>query len=312
VLNLLLSWEAQKQPVEMDGGNSMAEKSTPARGAVLVTGSSTGIGEACALHLDGLGFRVFAGVRRDADGEALRKKSSERLKPIHLDVTDVSSITAVRDTLAREQIELSGLVNNAGIVVAGPLEILPLEEFRRQFEVNVIGQLAVTQAFLPLLRKARGRIVLMGSISGRFATPFIGAYAISKFALEAMADALRVELMPWGIEVSIIEPGSISTPIWEKSRQRSGEIARGIPAESHELYHRQYEAMRKAAKETAESGIPAREVAKTVQHALTAAKPKTRYLVGRDAKRRARLVKFIPDRMLDRMIVKHLGLPTTP
>ncbi len=289
----------------------MAEKSTSERGAFLVTGSSTGIGEACALHLDGLGFRVFAGVRRDADGEALRKKSSERLKPIHLDVTDVASIAAARNTIARENIELRGLVNNAGIVVAGPLEILPLEEFRRQFEVNVIGQLAVTQAFLPLLRKARGRIVLMGSISGRLASPFIGAYGASKFALEAMADVLRVELMPWGIEVSIIEPGSIATPIWEKSRQRSGEIARTIATETRELYHRQYEAMRKAAKETAESGIPALEVARTVEHALTAAKPKTRYLVGRDAKLRARLAKFIPDRILDRMIVKRMGLPTS-
>jgi NAD(P)-dependent dehydrogenase (short-subunit alcohol dehydrogenase family) len=290
----------------------MNHSSTRERGAILITGSSTGIGEACALHLDGLGFRVFAGVRRDADGEALRKKSSPRLTPVHLDVTDAASIAAARETISRECDGLAGLVNNAGIVIAGPLEIVPIEEFRKQFEVNVIGQLAVMQVFLALLRKARGRIVLMGSISGRLATPFIGAYACSKFALEAMADALRVELMPWGVEVSIVEPGSIATPIWEKSRKHSGEVARTIPAETRELYHRQYEAMRKAAKETGEAGIPAVEVAKVVERALTAARPKTRYLVGPDAKRRARLVKFIPDRTLDRMIVKQLGLPKTP
>ncbi|HET7842265.1 MAG TPA: SDR family oxidoreductase [Terriglobia bacterium] len=282
---------------------------TSDRGAVLITGSSTGIGEACALHLDTLGFRVYAGVRRDADGEALRQKSSGRITLVHLDVTDLASVAAARATIERQETKLAGLVNNAGIVAAGPLEILPLEEFRRQLEVNVIGQLAVTQAFIPLLRKARGRIVMMGSISGRIATPFIGAYAASKYALEAMTDALRVELMPWGIEVAIVEPGSIATPIWEKSRQRSGEIARGIVAERRELYHLQYEAMRKAAKETGESGIPASEVARVVEHALTAARPRTRYLVGKDAKQRARLAKFIPDRILDRIIVKKLGLP---
>lgn len=282
------------------------------RGAILITGSSTGIGQACALHLDAQGFQVFAGVRRDADGEALCAKSSRRLTPVYLDVTDPASIAAAREFVSRECDSLGGLVNNAGIVIAGPLEIVPIEEFRRQFEVNVIGQLAVTQAFLPMLRKARGRIVLMGSISGRLSTPFIGSYAASKFALEAMADALRVELMAWGMEVSIVEPGSIATPIWEKSRKHSGEIARSLPAGARELYHRQYEAMRKGAKETADSGIPAIEVARVVEHALTAPRPRTRYLVGPDAKRRGRLAKFIPDRVRDRMIVKHFGLPKAP
>lgn len=282
-----------------------------ARGAVLVTGSSTGIGQACALHLTQLGFHVFAGVRREADGRALAAQASRPLTPLHLDVTDPATIAAARDAAmsATGEAGLRGLVNNAGIVAPGPLEILPLEEFRKQLEVNVVGQLAVTQAFLPLLRKGRGRIVLMGSISGRLATPFIGAYAASKFALEAMADALRVELIPWGIEVSMVEPGSIATPIWEKSRQHSGEIARQIPPERRELYHRQYEAMRNAARQAAEAGIPALEVAKVVAHALTAARPKTRYLVGKDAKLRARLAKFLPDRLRDRMIAKRLGLP---
>jgi NAD(P)-dependent dehydrogenase (short-subunit alcohol dehydrogenase family) len=292
----------------------MGANTNAARGAVLVTGSSTGIGEACALHLDRLGFRVFAGVRRESDGQAIRAKASRALTPVILDVTDAASVAAAGESVAAAlgDSNLAGLVNNAGIAVPGPLEILPLSEFRRQLEVNVVGQLAVTQAFLPLLRKARGRIVMMGSISGRLATPFIGAYAVSKFALEAMTDALRVELAAWGIEVSIVEPGSIATPIWEKSRKHSGEIARHIPPEGRELYHRQYEAMREAARQAADSGIPALEVAKVVEHALMAKNPKTRYLVGKDARLRGRLAKFIPDRMRDRMIAKRLGLPTTP
>lgn len=292
----------------------MPDCSTNRRGAVVVTGSSTGIGEACARYLDKLRFRVFAGVRRDADGEALRQKASDRLTPIHIDVVDGASIAAARAAVegAVGEAGLAGLVNNAGIVVPGPLEILPLEKFRKQLEVNVVGQLAVTQAFLPLLRRGRGRIVQMGSISGRIATPFAGAYAASKFALEAMTDALRMELLPWGIEVSIVEPGSIATPIWEKSREYSGEIARRIPPEKRNLYRRAYDAMRTAATKIGEAGIPAIEVAKVVADALTAPKPKTRYLVGKDAKRRARLAHFIPDRMRDRIIIKHLGLPSTP
>ena len=280
-------------------------------GAVLVTGSSTGIGKACALHLDQLGFRVFAGVRREADGAALTAEASRQLVPVLLDVTSASSISEAREVISAAVGEagLAGLVNNAGIVIAGPLELVPLAEFRRQLEVNVTGQLAVTQSFLPLLRKAHGRIVMMGSISGRMAMPFIGAYAISKFALEAMTDALRVELAPWNIEVSIIEPGSVATPIWEKSRQHSGEMARGIGHESRELYHLQFDAMRGAAAKEAAEGIPADEVARVVAHALTAAAPKTRYLLGRYVKLRAWASKFIPDRMRDRMIIKHVGLP---
>ena len=291
----------------------MAADSTrdKSRGAVLVTGSSTGIGEACALHLDRMGFCVFAGVRREADGAALAAQASPTLTPVILDVTNAESIAAARESVqaATGEAGLAGLVNNAGIVIAGPLEILPLDEFRRQLEVNVTGQLAVTQACLAMLRKARGRIVMMGSISGRLAAPFIGAYSISKFALEAMTDALRVELYPWGIEVSIIEPGSVATPIWEKSRKHSGEIARGVSSETRELYSRLYEAMRAAAAKEAAAGVPPALVARAVEHALTAVRPQTRYLVGKDAKLHARVAQWIPDRLRDRMITKHLGLP---
>jgi NAD(P)-dependent dehydrogenase (short-subunit alcohol dehydrogenase family) len=292
----------------------MSERAHGSRGAVLITGASTGIGEACALHLDQRGFRIFAGVRRPADAEALRAKAGPRLAPLLLDVTDAASIAAARTEVERATGEagLAGLVNNAGIAVAGPLEILPLREFRKQIEVNVTGALAVTQAFLPLLRRARGRIVQMGSISGRLATPFNGAYSMSKFALEAMTDALRIELLPWGLEVSIIEPGSVATPIWEKSQRYSGEMARQIPAERRELYRRAYDAMRDAARQAGEAGIRPREVARAVEHALTARKPKTRYLVGKNVRLYSWLAKFLPDRARDRMIARRLGLPTRP
>src|SRR5258708_33287478 len=182
--------------------------------SVVATGASTGIGEACALRLDRRGFHVFAGVRREVDGGALKQKASGRLTPILLDVTDASSIKSAAAAVAASLDEegLSGLVNNAGIAIAGPLEFLPIDELRRQFEVNVIGQIAVTQAFLPLLRKGHGRIVNMGSISGRLAFPLLGPYAASKFALRALTTALRMELRPWGIPVSIIEPSGIATP----------------------------------------------------------------------------------------------------
>jgi NAD(P)-dependent dehydrogenase (short-subunit alcohol dehydrogenase family) len=176
------------------------------QGAVVVTGASTGIGAACALRLDHLGFQVFAGVRRKEDAQALQAKASPQLMPIFLDVTDLDSITAAMHKVAITvgNSGLIGLVNNAGIAVGAPLEFIPITEFRKQLEVNVTGQLAVTQAFLPLLRLAKGRIVNMGSITGRSATPFLGAYSASKFALEALTDALRLELRPWGIWVAIL------------------------------------------------------------------------------------------------------------
>ena len=189
------------------------------RGAVVITGASTGIGEACALHLDKLGFRVFAGIRKAVDGDSLRQRASERLVPVRLDVSDQMEI----DEAARHIIQalgghgLAGLINNAGIVVGGMLEFLPLEALRRQLEVNVVGQIAVTQALLPSLRKARGRIVNIGSVAGLISSPFTGAYSASKFALEALTDSLRMELRPWKIHVSLIEPGFIQTPILKKS-----------------------------------------------------------------------------------------------
>jgi NAD(P)-dependent dehydrogenase (short-subunit alcohol dehydrogenase family) len=274
---------------------------------VVVTGAGSGIGEACALHLDRIGFRVFAGVRKEVDGEALCRRASDRLTPVLLDVTDTAAIALAAETVASAVggRGLSGLVNNAGIAAAGPLEFLPIPELRRQFEVNVIGQVAVTQAFLPLLRQQRGRIVNMGSVSGRTALPFTGAYCASKFALEALTDALRMEVRPWGILVSVVEPGVVATPMWEASRVTGDEVQRNLPQHATDLYGRAITNMRKYAAKMASDGIPADEVAKVVAHALTSKRPRTRYLVGWNARLRAAL-RFVPDGMRDRIIVRQL------
>ena len=289
----------------------MARSQIETRGAVVVTGASTGIGQACALRLDKIGFQVFAGVRKEADGESLKRQASEHLTPVFIDVTEEASIASAADTVAAAvgAAGLAGLVNNAGIVVPGPLEFQPLGDIRQQIDVNFIGQIAVTQAFLPLLRKRRGRIVNIGSIGGRMATPFLGAYAASKFAMEAFTDSLRMELQPWGISVSIVEPGSIATPLWEKGQAAADEIDRKLPQTGHDLYDPAVAAMRRVADKLARAAIPPSAVAKAVAHALTAKRPKTRYLVGRDAKLQAAVAKLVPDRMRDWLIVQRMGLP---
>ena len=279
--------------------------------SVVITGASTGIGEACALRMDGQGWRVFAGVRKDADGQALKAKASDNLTPIILDVTEQPSINTSAETVnaAVGESGLAGLVNNAGVGIGGPLEFISVDELRRQLEVNVIGQIAVTQAFMPLIRKATGRIVNMGSIGGRMATPFLGPYNASKFAMEALTDSLRQELHPWGIHVSIVEPGSIATPIWDKSKAAVDDLKEALPEEAMMLYGDTVEAIEKALVEFEAAGIPPDNVAKFVEHALTAKTPRTRYVVGRDAQIQRMLVKWAPDRVRDGLVRRQLGLP---
>jgi NAD(P)-dependent dehydrogenase (short-subunit alcohol dehydrogenase family) len=249
-------------------------------------------------------------VRNTADGDALRQKGSDRLTPVIIDVTDpgliASAAEAVKSAVGGSG--LAGLVNNAGIAVAGPLEFLPLAELRRQIEVNVIGQVATTQAFLPLLRRGKGRIVNIGSDAGRLSMPFLAAYCASKFALEALTDALRMELRPWGIEVSIVDPGNTATPIWEKSRAAAVELIRNMPEPAHQLYDPAITAVRKAAEREARTAIPPHSVARAVAHALTAPRPKTRYLVGLDARMRVAITRLLPDRLCDRLVLRHMGL----
>lgn len=268
---------------------------------VLITGASTGIGRACALDLSRRGFTVFATYRKEADAESLQAEASGALQPLYMDVTDAISIQAVVEQIQEVVGDdgLGGLVNNAGIVRPGPLEAIALEDLRVQLDVNVTGQLAVTQAFLPMIRKAQGRIVMMGSVGGINVLPFAGAYSASKFALEAISDALRMELKPWGIEVSVVQPGSIATPIWTKGSQ--GQLSPVGEA----LYLKQVERMRGAIRNIAHTGASPDIVAKVVYHALTARRPKTRYLVGRMAYVRALLQK-LPDRLRDRILLRRL------
>ena len=216
-------------------------------------------------------------------------------------VFDVTDAAAIGDAVAQVE-ELDALVDNAGIAIAAPLEFLAPEELTRQLDVNVVGQLRVIQAFLPALRRSHGRIVLMGSIGGRSALPFLGAYAMSKFALEALADALRVELAPFGMHVAIVEPGTIATAIWTKPQRAIDEF----PPEAAALYGERVEKFRRLATERAADGaVPPADVAKAVEHALTSSRPKARYLVGPDAKRRAR-VERLPDRLRDRLLTRFL------
>jgi NAD(P)-dependent dehydrogenase (short-subunit alcohol dehydrogenase family) len=278
--------------------------STPAR-SVLITGASSGIGEATALRLARAGWRVFAGVRAQADADRLRAEGGERLEPLTIDITEPAKITAAAETLG--EAPLHGLVNNAGTALAMPLEFLPLDQLRQQLEVNLVGHVAVTQALLPNLRSARGRIVNVGSIAGRSALPFLGAYAASKHALEAFTDSLRVELRPFGIAVTVIEPGTIATPIWRKGGERIQELAAQLPPELRELYGERMTAFREAAAAAGRRAEPAEEVAMVIERALTTERLRARYVVGRDARRRAmveRLPAGLRDRIYERLLLR--------
>lgn len=292
-------------------GANGSEMSIGDNRAVVITGASTGIGAACALQLDRLGFAVFAGVRKSEDGVALQKAGSDRLVSLALDVTDPTTVQKSHATVleATRERGLFGLINNAGIAVVGPLEAVPISDLRRQLEVNVIGQVTVTQAFLPLVRQARGRIVNMGSIAGLSTMPLMGPYSASKFALEAITDALRLEVQQWGIHVSIIEPGAIATPIWNKSAMEAAERETAMGAELRMLYQPIVAAVRKVVGEASKRAISPDAVAKVVEEALTAPSPKPRYLVGIDAKFRSLMVKLLPDRISDRMLTWILKLP---
>ncbi len=279
--------------------------------SVLVTGSSSGIGRATVRRLDEAGWKVFAGVRREEDAAALREESSPRLEPLLLDVTDADAIAAAAERVGTESGGLDGLVDNAGGAVPGPLETLPIEDFRRQIELNLTAQVAVTQAMLPAIRTARGRIVLISSIGGRVALPFTGAYHAAKWGLEAVGDSLRQELAPWGIRVSLIEPGSIDTPIWERGEASADQTLAGSPR-MREIYGPSIERYRKVIRDTAARGIPPDKVAVKIQHALEARRPRTRYLVGIDAHVQARLTPLLPTPLVDRIVAAFMGFPKPP
>ncbi len=275
----------------------------------VVTGASSGIGQATAHHLDSLGFTVFAGVRSAEAGERLVSEGSGGVRPLRLDVTDPVSIAAAAAEVreATGESGLAALVNNAGIAVSAPLELVPIERLREQLEVNVIGQVAVTQAFLGALRAAGGRIVNVSSIGGRIALPLAGPYAASKFALEAITDSLRRELRHLGVQVIAIEPGGVKTAIWGKGTETAEAMLGQADPEVQALYADLTAALRaEAHRIDTETGIEPSEVAEAIGRALTSSRPRTRYLVGRDAKLRGTAARVLPDRAFDWLIARTL------
>ena len=267
--------------------------------SVLVTGAARGIGRAVALRLRRSGWDVIAGTRRDADGEALRAAGGDRIRPVELDVTDAAHLAALPDSLPAQ---LDAVVNNAGVVVGGPIEALPLDELRRQMEVNLIGQAAVTQAVLPRLRDARGRVVFVSSLSGRVATPMTGAYNASKFALEGMADSLRMELRPWGVRVVLIEPAQTDTALWQDAEQALEESVAALSPEHRRLYGKHIEGYRRSIPRSQKMASPVDGVAAAVERALTARRPRARYVVGAGPKIQSVLAAVTPTAALDTLL----------
>ena len=278
--------------------------------AVVITGASSGIGRACALTLDNNGFRVFAGVRKEADGAALRAEASEALTPVYIDVTDEASIAALAEQVASAAggAGLAGLVNNAGTTLPGPVEYLPLSGFRRQLEVNLVGPLAATQALLPLLRAGHGRVVNVTSAAGKVGVPQMAPYVAAKHGLEGLSDVLRLEFLQFGVQVSVIEPGFIATEMGGKLQRDTVAAIHALPEQGQRRYGPQLEAIAENISQHAASGSEPQVVADAVLHALTSDKPRTRYPVGEGAKRMLMLRRILPDRGFDRIILKAAGL----
>lgn len=273
---------------------------------VLVTGASRGIGRVTALRMAAAGWDVYAGVRRPQDGAALAAEASGGITPVQLDVTNDGDVAALAERLPGT---LDALVNNAGIVVSGAVEALSIDGLRQQFEVNVVAQVAVTQALLAKLRESHGRIVFVSSVSGVLSSPMIGAYAASKFAIEALADALRMELRPWRIAVSLIEPGQIDTDLWRTAPDTLEETIAGMAPEHRQLYARHIEGSRRAIPRAQKIASSAEGVAKTIERALTAKRPKARYVTGRTSRTLVTLGRFAPQPMRDIVVAASTGVP---
>ena len=262
----------------------------------LVTGASSGIGQACATRLVDLGFHVLAGVRSLED-------APERTEAIRLDVTSEDDVAAAAERVGAE---LQVLVNNAGTAVSGPVELVPVDDWRRQMEVNLIGQVAVTRALLPAVLRARGHIVNMSSIGGRVTNPLFGPYSASKFALEAMSDALRREVSPHGVRVVVVEPGGIATPIWDKGHADADRMLQGADPVAARRYEGLIAVVRRATERLAREGLPPEAVAEVVGKAVTTRRPRARYVVGRQAQIQAVAARLLPDRAFDALIARYL------
>ena len=267
-------------------------------GTVIVSGASTGIGRATAQHLSGLGFDVLAGVRREGDAPG-------GTTPVLLDVTDAAAVDALAQRMGGAP--LAGLVNNAGVALGGPIEHLGVDGWRRQFDVNLFGHIAVSRALLPALRAGRGRIVNVGSIGGRMALPFVAPYTASKFALRAFSDSLRLEVRAQGIHVALLEPGSIATPIWDKGQATQQEVEDELAPELRERYAKGLEGARKQTARAARDAIAPEKVAAVVEQALTGRRPRAHYVIGREAKAQA-LLAHLPAPVTDRLLRLAFGI----
>ena len=274
--------------------------------SVLITGASRGIGRAATIRLAADGWDVIAGVRREDDGAALVSDAGDRVRPIVLDITDDKDLAGLEAVLPTR---LDAVVNNAGIVVGGPIEGLSLGELRRQFDVNVTGQVAVTQAALPRLRAATGRIVFVSSLSGRISTPMTGAYNASKFALEAVADALRMELRPWGISVILVEPAQTDTDMWRTAGDVLEQTVGDLTPNHRQLYERHIAGARKGIPRSQKMAAPVDGAAATIAFALTARRPRARYIVGTAPKLMNALVHLLPTPARDAVLAASSGIP---
>jgi NAD(P)-dependent dehydrogenase (short-subunit alcohol dehydrogenase family) len=274
--------------------------------SVLVTGAGRGIGKSIVQHLAGRGWDVIAGVRTDADGAAVTALDPRRISSVILDVTDAGHIAALKESLPQR---LDAVVNNAGVVVSGPMEVVTPDDWRKQLEINVIGQLAVTQAVLPRLRDSRGRVVFISSVNGRVSMSMIGAYCASKFALEAAADALRMELRPWGIGVAIVEPAQTDTDMWRTADDMVEHAESALTAEQRDLYARHIAGMKKMIPVSQKMAVPAAKVSAVVEQALTARRPRARYVVGAGNKLQVALMTNLPTSVRDVVLRRVAGQP---
>jgi NAD(P)-dependent dehydrogenase (short-subunit alcohol dehydrogenase family) len=270
---------------------------------ILVTGTSSGIGRATALRLAANGHRVLAGVRDPADGASLQAElngSNGQIEPVILDVTEPATIegAVARAKELTDRDGLTGVVNNAGQPVTGPMEVLPIDDLRHELEVNLIGQIAVTQAFLPMLRATEGRIVFVSSIGGQVVFPFAGAYHASKFGLEAAAEALRTELRGTGVDVAIVEPGITDSKIWAKALEQAKSMVAGLPAPQRNLYEAEMKNFEERLRTTRDGdNMSAAKVAGKIEKALTSRRPPSRFPIGIGAKIAYRIRPWIPDRV---------------
>jgi NAD(P)-dependent dehydrogenase (short-subunit alcohol dehydrogenase family) len=277
--------------------------------SVLVTGAARGIGRAIVEHLASTGWDVIAGVRSDEDANAITKVDPQRISAVILDITNADDIARLPDGLPDR---LDAVVNNAGVAVGGPIETVTPEDWRKVLDVNVVGQFAVTRAVLPKLRESRGRILFISSVNGRIATPMLGPYSASKFALEAACDALRVELRGWGVPVVLIEPAQTDTDMWRTADTMVTDIEAAMSPQHRELYAKHVAGMKKFVPRARRMASPTATVVAVVEEALTARRPRARYVVALLPKLQTALVTNMPTALRDRLMTMMVGLPRRP